>query len=188
MPMYCHVFKGPAPPRPSAQGLWPRWGHAHPSWSFWALPFLCDLLYERWPPQRLEWPRVAFPKKRPGRPNVVIVLVNMQVHVHSRHCNQDISSKVAKYQLSGPELLIYHLEIKHRNGKLPGFWMPLLEHAVLVFRPFPRWNSHRKISPCLQVPRRLQTWQDRGGACALRSSLGHISSGLIKDDKSNVRS
>lgn len=24
-----------------------RWGHAHPSWSFWALPFLCNLLYER---------------------------------------------------------------------------------------------------------------------------------------------
>jgi hypothetical protein len=24
-----------------------RWGHAHPSWSYWALAFLCDLLYER---------------------------------------------------------------------------------------------------------------------------------------------
>lgn len=24
-----------------------RWGHAHPTWSFWALPFLCDLLHER---------------------------------------------------------------------------------------------------------------------------------------------
>jgi len=24
-----------------------RWGHAHPSWSYWALLFLCDLLYER---------------------------------------------------------------------------------------------------------------------------------------------
>ena len=52
------------PYRPSAPGLWPRWGHAHPSWSFWALPFLCDLLYERWPPQRLEWPRVAPPQKK----------------------------------------------------------------------------------------------------------------------------
>lgn len=25
-----------------------RWGHAHPSWTFWALAFLNDLLYERW--------------------------------------------------------------------------------------------------------------------------------------------
>eukprot|EP00959_Pyramimonas_sp_CCMP1952_P343585 7196672-Pyramimonas_sp.AAC.1 len=24
-----------------------RWGHAHPSWSYWALAFLCDMLYER---------------------------------------------------------------------------------------------------------------------------------------------
>mmetsp|Transcript_92056 Transcript_92056/g.286967 ORF Transcript_92056/g.286967 Transcript_92056/m.286967 type:complete len:297 (+) Transcript_92056:498-1388(+) len=24
-----------------------RWGHAHPSWSYWALLFLCDLLHER---------------------------------------------------------------------------------------------------------------------------------------------
>lgn len=24
-----------------------RWGHAHPTWSYWALPFLCDLLLER---------------------------------------------------------------------------------------------------------------------------------------------
>ncbi|CAJ1409982.1 unnamed protein product [Effrenium voratum] len=24
-----------------------RWGHAHPSWTYWALPFLLDLLYER---------------------------------------------------------------------------------------------------------------------------------------------
>lgn len=25
-----------------------RWGHAHPTWSFWALAFLCDLLLERY--------------------------------------------------------------------------------------------------------------------------------------------
>jgi len=24
-----------------------RWGHAHPTWSFWALLFLCDMLHER---------------------------------------------------------------------------------------------------------------------------------------------
>eukprot|EP00913_Durusdinium_trenchii_P022683 g21303.t1 len=24
-----------------------RWGHAHPTWTYWALPFLLDLLYER---------------------------------------------------------------------------------------------------------------------------------------------
>uniref|UniRef100_A0A7S2K2N4 Uncharacterized protein n=1 Tax=Zooxanthella nutricula TaxID=1333877 RepID=A0A7S2K2N4_9DINO len=24
-----------------------RWGHAHPTWSYWALPFLCDILQER---------------------------------------------------------------------------------------------------------------------------------------------
>eukprot|EP00439_Symbiodinium_sp_Y106_P059830 s52_g8.t1 len=24
-----------------------RWGHAHPTWTYWALPFLADLLYER---------------------------------------------------------------------------------------------------------------------------------------------
>lgn len=118
-----------------------------------------------------EWP----PKKRPGRPNVVIVLVNMQVHVHPRHCNQDIS-KVAKYQVSGPvcfSFTIWKSNIAMENCR--GFGCP-----YTVFRPFPRWNSQRKISPCLQVPRRLQTWQDRGAACALRSSLGHISSGLIK--------
>jgi len=25
-----------------------RWGHAHPTWTFWALPFLTDLLFERY--------------------------------------------------------------------------------------------------------------------------------------------
>jgi hypothetical protein len=25
-----------------------RWGHAHPSWSIWAVPFLCDMLLERY--------------------------------------------------------------------------------------------------------------------------------------------
>jgi len=24
-----------------------RWGHAHPTWSYWALPFLCDMTFER---------------------------------------------------------------------------------------------------------------------------------------------
>merc|ERR1712194_54175 len=25
-----------------------RWGHAHPTWTYWCLPFLGDLLYEKW--------------------------------------------------------------------------------------------------------------------------------------------
>merc|ERR1712217_756099 len=24
-----------------------RWSHAHPTWSYWALAFLCDMLHER---------------------------------------------------------------------------------------------------------------------------------------------
>ena len=62
----------------------------------------------------------------------------------------------------------------------------VLEHAVLVFRPFPRWNSQRKISPCLQVPRCLQTWQDRGGAVP---SVHHWDISYLNwVDKSDVRS
>lgn len=32
-----------------------RWGHAHPTFTFFALPFLCDLLHERYLGQRARW-------------------------------------------------------------------------------------------------------------------------------------
>jgi len=38
-----------------------RWGHAHPTWSYWALPFLADLLHERFA-AALSW----------GRPEIAV--------------------------------------------------------------------------------------------------------------------
>lgn len=40
-PYWEYAFRDWAGPRSM------RWGHAHPTWSFWALPFLCDMLHER---------------------------------------------------------------------------------------------------------------------------------------------